>query len=666
MTTCLQTDLRGKAFPLSLVAAAMLAACGGGQSAPEAEADTQAFVTAEAAADAPVCFYEHVNYQGASFCTTANSSWVGSSWNDRVSSVKVKAGYKAQLFQHSSYGGRSITLSGDTPSLVAMAFNDQASSLKITAPTTPPGTGTGKVAGVQFAQSMLFNSDDAELVLVAGKAALIKVNVTTTTPGGAKPTGRVRVDNVNGGVSRDLLLATPTGPLPTTIPQVPSFADSYTASIPADLVKPGLRVSVQIGTAAPTTLTPRVGGGVSMRYVPISIRIAGVAGVVPSTDHGPHLQALFPVSSTTTVAHAPYTSTRVTVLPTTDSGWSSAFSKILGEVADLHAIEGAAKHDHYYGFIPKRTWGLAGLAYVGWHSGVGFDMPNSPTSVRDVLAHEMGHNFSLPHAACGGAGSPDPAYPYPNANLGKPGRYVWPFLATTNSFYDPRPTDRHDMMSYCGGQVFSDYNYRKMQTYLTPTDKVKAASATESAEPREVLLISGELRGASAELNPVKALIGKAGGTGAGAYTLRVVTASGTLDYPFSPRELDHESEVKHFGFTIPNPGPIASMTVLFEGKAVGAAKSSAEEGRARMQSGSEAATAAVKEANGQLQVRWDAGRHPFATLTWIGASGQRINLAQDLRGGNASVPSSDLPAGGSFELILSDGLNSVRKAIAR
>lgn len=669
-------DLRGKAFPLSLVAAAMLAACGGGQSSPEAAADTEAFVTGAAAVDTPICFYEHVNYQGASFCTSANSSWVGQSWNDRVSSVKVKSGYKVQLYEHSNYGGRSITLSGDTSSLVSLGFNDLASSLKVTAPTTTPPTnppGTGKVAGIQFAQSMLYNSDDAELVLVAGKAALIKVNVTTTTPGSAKPTGKLRVDNVNGGASRDLLLATPTGAIPTTIPEVPSFADSYTAVIPADLVKPGMRVAVQIGTAAATTLTPRVGGGVSMRYVPISIKIAGVAGVIPA-DQSAHLQALFPVSSVTTQPHASYTSTRVTVLPTTDSGWSSAFSKILGEVADLHAIEGAAPHDHYYGFIPKRTWGLAGLAYVGWHSGVGFDMPNAPKSVRDVLAHEMGHNFSLPHAACGGAGNPDPAYPYPDANLGKPGRYVWSFLADSNSFYDPRPTSRHDMMSYCGGEVFSDYNYRKMQTYLTPTDKAKvasaagsstAASAPESNEPREVLLVSGELRGDSAELNPVKALMGKVRGTGEGPYVLRVVTASGTLDYPFALREIDHESEVKHFGFTIPNPGPIASMTVLHRGAAVGAAKS-AVDNKARIQSAEGMTAPAVKEAGGQLQVTWEARRYPFATLTWVGANGQRINLAQDLRGGSAAVSASELPAGGGFELVLSDGLNSVRRAVAR
>lgn len=689
-------SLPGKSFPLSLVASAMLAACGGGQSSDD-EATAQARVGA--AGEASVCFYERTNYQGASFCTTSNSAWVGASWNDRISSVKVKTGYKVQLFEHINYGGGSVMLTADTPSLVARSFNNKTSSLKITVPSTPPPppppapapppppppppppapppAGNGMVAGIQLAQSMLFNSDDKELVLVAGKAALVKVNVTTADTAGAKPTGTLRVDNVSGGDSRDLLLTAPTAAIPAAVPEVPSFSDSYTTFIPAELVKPGLRLTVQIGSGAATTLTPRVGGGVPMRYVPISIKIGDMAGVVPA-DQSAHLQALFPVSSATTQAHAAYTSQRVTSLPTTDAGWSDAFSKILSELADLHAIEGAARHDHYFGFIPKRTWGLAGLGYVGGNSSVGFDMPSSPATMRDVVAHEMGHNFSLPHAACGGAGSPDPNYPYPDANLGKPGRYIWSFLADSTTFYDPRPLERHDIMSYCGGKVFSDYNYRRMQVYLTPADKATVAGSTSSAQsvsapepstqPREVLLVSGELRASGAELNPVKALMGRASAstTDSGTYTLRVVTVSGIIDYPFTPRELDHDDAVKHFSLTIPNPGTIASITVLYQGKAMGEAKSSAETGTSRAQSATSVTAPQVKEANGQLQVSWDSRRHPFATLTWVGANGQRINLAQDLRGGSALVSAGELPAGGSFEVILSDGLNSTRQSVGR
>lgn len=670
---------RSLAFPMSVVVSAVLAACGGGNGQPTASADavsgsgdTAAAVATAAAAASPVCFYEHVNYQGASFCASADSNWVGGAWNDRVSSVKVAAGYKVTLFWDINYGGKTLVLTGDTANLVTLGFNDQASSYKIVA----PAVSTAKVGTIQIAQSQLFNSDDAALVLVANKAALLKVNAVATTAGAAKPTVRLHIDNVNGGTSSDVLLTAPTAALPTAVPAVPSFADSYTTIIPADVVKAGLRLSVQLDSAPATTLTPKVGGGVPMKFVPISINIAGTAGTRP-TDLAPHLQSLFPVSSVVTQQHATYTSTKVTTFPATEDAWSDAYGKILGELADLHSLEQAGSQDHYFGFIPKRTWGLAGLGYVGGSSAVGFDMPSAPTSVRDVASHELGHNFSLQHAACGGAGNPDPNYPYPDANLSKPGRVVWPYLADEKTFYDPRPTTVHDIMSYCGGQVFSDYNYTVMQAWLYPGNKtLKAAalstasssSATQapSGEPREVLLVSGEIGSAGATLNPVKSFVGRVDSAASGVYVLRVVTATGTADYAFVPLQLDHDAKTQHFSLAIPNTGAVQSLTVLNQGKTL-VQRAAGGSDKASVQSAArEAAPLQVKEAAGQATVTWDARTNAYATLTWVGPTGQRVTLAQDLRGGSAQVSTAELPAGGSFEVILSDGLNSTRQNLRR
>jgi hypothetical protein len=673
-------------FPTSVLLTAVLAACGGGGGQPATTAESAngaangvadgAAALATAAAASPVCFYEHVAYQGASFCASGDSSWVGGAWNDRVSSVKVAAGYKVTLFQDINYGGKSLVLAGDTTNLVALGFNDAASSFRL---ATPP-VATSRVGNLQIAQSELFNSDDAALVLGAGKPALLKVNVVAATAGATRPTGRLHIDNVNGGTSTDVLLTAPTAGLPTAVPAIPNFADSYTAAVPAEYVKSGLRLAVRLDSAPATTLAPKVGGGVPMRFVPIAINIAGTAGTRP-VDQAAHLQSLFPVSSVATQQHVAYTSTRVTSLPTTDDGWSDAFGKILGELADLHSLEGAGSQDHYFGFIPKRTWGLAGLGYVGGSSAVGFDMPSAPTSVRDVVAHELGHNFSLQHAACGGAGNPDPSYPYPDANLSKSGRVVWPYLADEKSFYDPRPADRHDIMSYCGGQVFSDYNYTVMQSWLYPGNKtLKTAAlavgggtsdgpATPSGEPREVLLVSGEIGAGGATLNPVKSFVGRVDAAASGTSVLRVVTAAGTVDYPFTPLQVDHDAKTRHFGLAIPNTGPVLSITVLQGGKTlVQARAASAGTGdKAAAQSAArEAVPLQLRESAGQLSVTWDARSHAFATITWVGATGQRATLAQDLRGGSAQLSVVELPAGGSFEVILSDGLNSTRQSVRR
>jgi len=82
-------------------------------------------------ASGAICFFEHVDYQGASFCADADNAWVGSTWNDRISSVKVRSGYQVDLFDDINFGGRSLALGADTPNLVGVNFNDIASSFRV-------------------------------------------------------------------------------------------------------------------------------------------------------------------------------------------------------------------------------------------------------------------------------------------------------------------------------------------------------------------------------------------------------------------------------------------------------------------------------------------------------------------------------------------------------
>ena len=83
-----------------------------------------------------VCFFTDINYGGTSLCTSASSTWVGSAWNDVISSVKVSAGTQVVLYGDVNYGGGTLTLTADTPSLVPQGFNDATSSYKISAVAT--------------------------------------------------------------------------------------------------------------------------------------------------------------------------------------------------------------------------------------------------------------------------------------------------------------------------------------------------------------------------------------------------------------------------------------------------------------------------------------------------------------------------------------------------
>lgn len=82
------------------------------------------------------CFFPDANYGGTSMCTGASSTWVGSVWNDVISSVKVSAGTQVVLYGDINYGGGTVTLTSDTPNLGSVNFNDTTSSYKISAAAT--------------------------------------------------------------------------------------------------------------------------------------------------------------------------------------------------------------------------------------------------------------------------------------------------------------------------------------------------------------------------------------------------------------------------------------------------------------------------------------------------------------------------------------------------
>jgi len=88
--------------------------------------------------------------------------------------------------------------------------------------------------------------------------------------------------------------------------------------------------------------------------------------------------------------------------------------------------------------------------------GVAEDIPStSSASVTNagVIAHELGHNLSLHHAPCGGAGGPDPAYPYEGGSIG-----AWGYDHRGDSLIDK--DGAKDLMTYCKPEWWvSDYHF---------------------------------------------------------------------------------------------------------------------------------------------------------------------------------------------------------------
>ncbi len=91
----------------------------------------------------PICFFADANYGGDSFCGSADSSWIGSTWNDRVSSVKVQSGYEVDLYADINYGGSVLRLTANNANLAASNFDNTVSSYHVlAAPSTIPTSDT--------------------------------------------------------------------------------------------------------------------------------------------------------------------------------------------------------------------------------------------------------------------------------------------------------------------------------------------------------------------------------------------------------------------------------------------------------------------------------------------------------------------------------------------
>ncbi|CAA0081186.1 Uncharacterised protein [BD1-7 clade bacterium] len=76
-----------------------------------------------------VCFYEHYDYQGAEWCYSSDSGWIGSDRNDRISSIKLYGDAKVTIYQHGNYGGAKTTVMANTYKMDDL--NDNISSFRI-------------------------------------------------------------------------------------------------------------------------------------------------------------------------------------------------------------------------------------------------------------------------------------------------------------------------------------------------------------------------------------------------------------------------------------------------------------------------------------------------------------------------------------------------------
>ena len=378
--------------------------------------------------------------------------------------------------------GRLTTLSADGTALCVPADPGfQAWLRTLRAPRVPRCE--EDVAPVYLTQAV--QSFEFPVPLVAGRPALLRVFLTPLDgeTAGFFPPVRARFYLEDAEIH--------TVDIPGSAVTVPSRIEegrldaSANVAIPAEVVRPGLELVVEVdpedtlgpdlGTAKriPATgrqaIDVRAVPGLHLTYLPVvrASRESGeflsrVTGLTEDDTLFRRARQWLPVGDFTVALHeVVYTSARTG-------------GELFSEIEAIRVLEGGT--GYYMGGIPRYLVfevGYAGLATIGGR--VSFSRFSSIT-----VAHELGHNMTLRHAPCGGAGGPDPAFPTRDGTIG-----VWGFNRYDSSLVAPETSD---LMSYCGPKWISDFSFTKAFDHRLRVEGEGDAAAARANVARTLLL----------------------------------------------------------------------------------------------------------------------------------------------------------------------------------
>ncbi len=558
-----------------------------------------------------------------------------------------------------------------------------AAPLPLTVNVTNSSTPTLWIQNVEWGQSVVAPN----LRLVAGKPALLRIQLLADRTGVAAPAVTATIKSQSGSGLDTVTLQGPTtvpltvneGDLPTASS---ASASTFTAILPAADIQPGMQVTIQAAGATSQILSPSVDPGYTLNLTVVPITCQGVAPVLPADSvMSQELTAFWPVQSVNITHRAPYTTSTVIPQPssnpltdTSGDGWV----QLLLEMASLRIVDGSAAN--YYGFFNPGlqngfTSSIAGISLLGDGTGIGVDMTTARLFNNDdptldmattIMVHEEGHAFNLNHAPAGGAGSPQLNYPYYNYQASANGGAVigsWGFDPATSQAYNP--TAYFDVMSYAKATHWvSDWDYLSAMGFMGEREQspVSLGAAVASAAATEQWVVSGLVRpDGQVRLSPLLRVTCAQVLPKTGELTLVLKSPTTTRTIPFSAIQVpDLPAGYRHFVFTVPATDALTSAEVQAPGgqSSKRAITSSLTARTKAVAASAQDGSLVVQESGGVLHLEWDAQAHPFVNVLYEGAS--RMTLGLNLTGGSTDLSLAGLPAGGQFVVQYSDGLNAV------
>ena len=511
----------------------------------------------------------------------------------------------------------------------------------------------------------------------------MRIFVRANQAGVTAPSVRVRLYN-GATLTTTQTLTAPMPTAPTTISEA-SLTQSWNFTIPGGSIQPGLGVlldadptSVVAEADETNNLWPASGSPMVMdvrnlmtfrgTLVPITQNsLTGDATAGNLASWYAKFQNMFPVApGMDLLLGAPYTTTQV--LLSSGGGWGN----LLSELEAKRVVEASSRY--YYGAVKvSYSSGVAGIGYVplasssqgrtalGWDKSTGFA---DGGLYFDVLTHETGHNMGRAHSPCGGAGQPDPGYPYPGALIGIYGLDVAAMTLKDPGVYT-------DIMAYCSPVWISDYVFSSILD-LRQASPIGIAPPQDAGQPamattmQDCLLITGRIHNGNVELEPAlqvrtipTAVDGKAR---RGSRILEGRAASGQVLF----RHLLPVTEVaedipgshdQHFIAAVPVDNLIAGQ--LRELRVMGDAGVEAlrwSSNAMPLRSGAVQVPQARISGEGEISLTWDAGAHPLVMVR-DAATGEVLSFA---KGGVLVLKT----RAKNLELTLSSGVASERLSL--
>ncbi|WP_317201976.1 IPT/TIG domain-containing protein [Janthinobacterium sp.] len=628
-----------------------------------------------------------------------------SSVSSKVEGAALKIlvqGSNLDIVSSARVGADSATIASRTASQILLSAPLGAQGSVRLASAYQDGVDAGAVGAqnftlgsVDFAQVFSRNISDPDLRLTRGKPAVVRASVLAATAGIASPAVKLAVYSAGGAYLGALPM---TGPATMpTVKDAARMAGTYNAVLPAAWVQPGVQTVVTAGN-----------GGLFQRADPIIsntgkiklvlVRLLTAQGFTRLPDLAQVKQALlrtypYAANDITVTSRAQWLDVLDVPGSSRDFAWWEA---TLARLDTLRAQEDPSAY--YYAIAPGGTDDdTVGLGYIGerifgreFSSAMGVDANWNIAASQDAfgnawpgwlstLVHEVGHNHSLNHVACGAVKNAVSDYPYVDGKLninlplydGAAGGDGIGAASAPEYLDGGLATTMRDVMSYCKGAWFSDYSYLRAQQFAEARNLSRPQALSGAAAPADgYLTIAGKISAGGVQLRPALASSARLGDEAVGAhhaYILRVLTVAGrTLDLPFDAAALgDAKEEVRHFRVSLANPGEIASVEVLPGARDLPRMARNKSGANAALTSAGVAASGAGPARldwtlrNGQLALRWNAGAEPYVSVLYIAANGARTLLAPALTGGGASLDVRELPAGGRFEVSLSTSLKA-------